>query len=73
MQMKATKSGALYSDGVYYVSFLRSFVSLSRIEILTVFSEFAMYVFTYVLVRVNLPRLTLFRLALELIGTYPPR
>ena len=30
-----------------------------------------MHVFTYV--RVKLPRLTLFRLALELIGTYPPR
>ena len=39
-----TKSGALYSDGVYYLSFFEcSFVSLSRIKIPSVFFEVAMY------------------------------
>ena len=48
--------------------FQRSFVSLFGIKIPTVFSEVEMYLHTYV--RVKLSRLTLFRLALELIETY---
>ena len=54
--------------GVYL--FQRSFVNLSRIEIPTVFSKVTITVRTHLS---SLPRLTRFRLALELIGKYPPR
>ena len=60
-----------YLATVYTVHvFQRSFVSLSKIKIPTVFSEVAITVRTHFS---SLSRLTLFRLALELIGTYPPR
>ena len=47
-----------------------SFISLSRIKIQTVFSEVEITVRTHLS---SLPHLTMFRLSLTLIGSYPPR
>ena len=58
-----TKNGALYSDDLYYLSFSTLFCySVQNKE-----SNCISYV------RFKLPHLTLFRLALELIGMYTPR
>ena len=62
------KNRALYSNCAYEVSFSKLF-SVKNKDSNSIFRS--CNVFTYVCVK--LPCLTLFRLALELIGTYPPR
>ena len=68
--MQTNRPGINQKLSLMYL-FQRSSVSLARIKIPTVFSEVAMYLRMYV--RVKLPRLSLFHLAMEFIGTYPPR
>ena len=73
--MCANKTAMYQPKAVYYIAtvyamylFQRSFVSLSRIKSPTVVSEVAITVQTHLS---SLPTLTLFRLALDLIGMYP--
>ena len=75
--MYANETAIHQPKGLHYIAtvytmkiFQYSFVSLSSVKIPTVFSKVAITVRTHVS---SLPSLMLFRLALEVIGTYPPR
>ena len=77
MYMYANGTAVNLPKEIHYIAtmytlylFHGSFDSLSRTKILTVFSEVAITVRTHLS---SLPHLTLFRLASELIRTYPPR
>ena len=75
LALRGSTKAVHYIATVYTMClFQRSFVRLSRIKIPTVFSEGAITVRTQlscVTVDLLVISLTLFRLALELIGTYP--